>query len=183
MRSSTEKLTVSCSLRVVAIWCFSVIVINYNNYGKVAQYRAVAAGSHASRLGYQLRRVSVAMMADLATRLVPLGLRPAEATILLLVGANAGCQQGEIGEALGIQRANMVPIMARLVDGGLAVRARADGRSHAISLTSKGVAKVKAVNKVLDRQEAMFQSRLGSKALASLLGALVTLRGEVVRDV
>jgi DNA-binding MarR family transcriptional regulator len=128
------------------------------------------------RLGYQLRRVSVAMMADLSARLVPLGLRPAEATILLLVGANAGCRQGEIGEALGIKRANMVPLMARLVDGGLVARARADGRSHALSLTARGAAKVAAINKLLDRQEALFQSSLDDRSLKNLLGALATLR-------
>jgi DNA-binding MarR family transcriptional regulator len=137
----------------------------------------VLADPVADRLGYQLRRVSVAMMADLSAKLVPLGLRPAEATILLLVGANPGCQQGEIGEALGIKRANMVPLIARLVDAGLVVRARADGRSHAISLTSRGVTKVAAINKVLDRQEAQFQSSLDAKSLASLLKALATLRG------
>jgi DNA-binding MarR family transcriptional regulator len=131
----------------------------------------------AERLGYQLRRVSVAMMADLSAKLVPLGLRPAEATILLLVGANPGCQQGEIGEVLGIKRANMVPLVARLVDAGLVDRARADGRSHAITLTSRGVGKVAAINKVLDRQEAQFHASLDARSLANLLKALATLRG------
>jgi DNA-binding MarR family transcriptional regulator len=137
----------------------------------------ILADPLADRLGYQLRRVSVAMMADLSVKLVPLGLRPAEATILLLVGANPGCQQGEIGEALGIKRANMVPLIARLVDAGLVARARADGRSHAISLTARGVGKVAAVNKVLDRQEAQFHASLDSRSLANLLKALATLRG------
>jgi DNA-binding MarR family transcriptional regulator len=137
----------------------------------------VLADPLADRLGYQLRRVSAAMMADLSVKLVPLGLRPAEATILLLVGANPGCQQGEIGEALGIKRANMVPLIARLVDAGLVARARADGRSHAISLTSRGVGKVAAVNKVLDRQEAQFHASLEARSMASLLKALATLRG------
>jgi DNA-binding MarR family transcriptional regulator len=138
---------------------------------------AVLADPMAARLGYQLRRVSVAMMADLSAKLVPLGLRPAEATILLLVGANPGCQQGEIGEVLGIKRANMVPLMARLVDAGLVARARADGRSHAISLTSRGVTKVAAINKVLDRQEAQFHASLDARSLANLLKALAMLRG------
>lgn len=134
------------------------------------------------RLGYQLRRVSMAMMADLASRLVPLGLRPAEATILLLVQANAGCQQGEIGEALGIKRANMVPLMARLVDAGLVERARADGRSHALSLTKKGTARVAAVNKVLDRHEAQFAASLDGRSLAGLLASLTAMRDTETRN-
>jgi DNA-binding MarR family transcriptional regulator len=136
----------------------------------------------AARLGYQLRRVSMSMMADLAARLVPLGLRPAEATILLLLCANAGCRQGEIGESLGIKRANMVPLIARLVDAGLVVRARADGRSHALSLTSKGEARVAAINRILDRQEAQFESRLDGKSLEVLLRSLAVLRSAGEQD-
>jgi DNA-binding MarR family transcriptional regulator len=131
----------------------------------------------AARLGYQLRRVSVLMMADLGTRLAPSGLRPTEASILLLIGANAGCRQGEVGETLGIKRANMVPLIAGLVKKGLVARARADGRSHALSLTPVGRARTAAFNKLLDRQEAAFQSRLDQKSLTCLRAALATLRG------
>lgn len=128
------------------------------------------------RLGYQLRRASMALMSDLAARLEPLELRPVEATILLLIGSNPGCRQGEIAESLGIKKANMVPLMAALVDSGLVDRARADGRTHALSLTARGAAKVTALNRVLDRHEAVFRSALGSKALAALLQSLVVLR-------
>jgi DNA-binding MarR family transcriptional regulator len=131
----------------------------------------------AARLGYQLRRVSVLMMADLGARLAATGLRPTEGTILLLIGANAGCRQGEVGEALGIKRANMVPLIAGLVKKGYVARARADGRSHALTLTRVGRAKTAAFSRFLDQQEAAFQSRLDQKSLTGLLSALVTLRG------
>ena len=130
------------------------------------------------RLGYQLRRASMVMTADLAAKLAPLDLRPTEATILLLVGANPGCRQGEIGELLGIKRANMVPLVARVVGVGLVDRARADGRTHSLTLTGKGVAKVAAVKKALDRHEASFLSRLNGKSLRNLLNSLAVLRGE-----
>jgi DNA-binding MarR family transcriptional regulator len=132
----------------------------------------------AVRLGYQLRRVSVLMMADLVAQLAPTGLRPAEITILLLVGANPGCRQGEVGEALGIKRANMVPLVARLVDSGLVARAHADGRSHALSLTVKGNTRVAAIKMLLDQHEAEFRSRLSAGELAGLLKSLSKLRGE-----
>jgi DNA-binding MarR family transcriptional regulator len=131
----------------------------------------------AARLGYQLRRVSVLMMADLGARLAPTGLRPAEVSILLLIGANAGCRQGEVGDSLGIKRANMVPLVAGLVTSGMVARARADGRSHALSLTSKGSATAAAVNKLLDRHELEFRSRLDKQALAGLFDSLAKLRG------
>ena len=138
---------------------------------------ATLADPMAARLGYQLRRASVLMMADLGTRLLAIDLRPTEATILLLVGANPGCRQGEVGEALGIKRANMVPLIAGLIDKGLVARARADGRSHALTLTAAGRARTAAFNKLLDKQEAEFQSRLDRKSIANLLQALATLRG------
>jgi DNA-binding MarR family transcriptional regulator len=129
------------------------------------------------RLGYQLRRVSVLMMADLGARLAPTGLRPAEVSILLLIGANSGCRQGEVGESLGIKRANMVPLVAGLVKSGLVARARADGRSHALSLTQKGSATAAAVNRLLDQHESEFRSRLDKQALAGLFDSLAKLRG------
>jgi DNA-binding MarR family transcriptional regulator len=71
----------------------------------------------------------------------------------------------------------MVPLIARLVDAGLVARERADGRSHALSLTSRGVNKVAAINRILDRQEAQFQSSLDARSMAVLRKALATLRG------
>ena len=138
---------------------------------------AALADPMAARLGYQLRRASVQMMADLGASMTSIDLRPTEATILLLVGANPGCRQGEVGETLGIKRANMVPLIAGLIKKGLVSRARADGRSHALTLTAAGRARTAAFNKLLDRQEAEFRSRLDQKSLTNLLAALTTLRG------
>jgi DNA-binding MarR family transcriptional regulator len=129
----------------------------------------------ASRLGYQLRRASVLMMADLGTRLAPTGLRPAEVSILLLVGANPGCRQGELGEALGIKPSNMVPLIGGLIEQELVARART-GRSIALSLTPKGRAMAVTLGKLLDRHEAIFQSRLDRKHLSTVLAALAALR-------
>lgn len=130
----------------------------------------------AARLGYQLRRVSMLMMADTGIRMAHTGLRPTEATVLLLVGANPGCRQGNVGEVLGIKRANMVPLIAGLIKKGLLHRARADGRSHTLTLTPTGRAKGSAVNRLLDKQDAEYQSRLGQQPFAVLLDALAKLR-------
>ncbi len=131
----------------------------------------------ATRLGYQLRRASVLMMADLDTHLAPTGLRPAEVSILLLIGANPGCRQGEVGEMLGIKRSNMVPLIAGLIGKQLVIRARADGRSTALSLTTKGRAMGQSVNRLIDRHEAAFRARLDNQAVTDLLASLATLRG------
>jgi DNA-binding MarR family transcriptional regulator len=104
--------------------------------------------------GYQLRRASALMMGDLAKSLGRLGLRTAEASILILIGANPGITQGEAGQILGIQRANMVPLTAQLMAKGLIERERADGRSHSLHITSRGKALAeKCENAMLQHEE------------------------------
>lgn len=89
-------------------------------------------------LGYHLRRASVAVMADLTAALAPLNLTPAEASVLFVIGAANGVTQAEIGRVLGIQRANMAPLMARLVKARLVKREAVDGRSQALTLSRGG---------------------------------------------
>jgi DNA-binding MarR family transcriptional regulator len=89
-------------------------------------------------LGYQLRRASSAMMGELARGLARLELRPSEASVLLLIGANPGITQSELGRVLGIKRANMAPLSAALERRDLILRTRVDGRSQGLSLTEKG---------------------------------------------
>ncbi len=89
-------------------------------------------------LGYQLRRASQAMLEDLVDTLKDLDLRPTGASVLLLVAANPGITQSRIGQILAIERANMVPMTAKLSAQGLLTRSRADGRSHGLHLTDEG---------------------------------------------
>ena len=93
-----------------------------------------------SLVGYRLRRASMAMMADLLGALTPLGLSAGEASFLLLVGANPGCRQSDVGRTLEIKRANMTPLVARMKARGLVVDAPIDGRSRSLTLTDEGKA-------------------------------------------
>ena len=129
-----------------------------------------------NRLGYQLRRTSALLMADLGVRLAPMELRPSDVAVLLVILANTGCQQGAVADLLGIKPANMVPLIARLVQQGLVDRTRVDGRSHALSLTAKGRARTAAVGHLLQEHESEFQSRLDQAELARLFASLTTLR-------
>lgn len=82
--------------------------------------------------GYMLRRASAAVMADLAQALAPLNLRASEASIILYVSENPGSMMSEVGEALGIKRTNLGPIIKLLQARGLISRKRIDGRSQAL---------------------------------------------------
>jgi DNA-binding MarR family transcriptional regulator len=100
----------------------------------------LAADPFEGLLGYHLRRLSVQVMADFTEALAPLGLKPAEASVLYAVGAGAGLTQSDIGKTLGIQRANMAPLIAGLMRRGLVERDRVDGRSQALRLSAAGQA-------------------------------------------
>jgi DNA-binding MarR family transcriptional regulator len=88
--------------------------------------------------GYALRRASAAVMAKLAERLAALDLRPSEASVLLVIDANPGVTQSEIGRLLDIARANMAPLTGRLAARDLIVRQSAAGRSHGLTLSVSG---------------------------------------------
>jgi DNA-binding MarR family transcriptional regulator len=91
-----------------------------------------------SHLGYHLRRASAAMFGDLTRNLADLALKPADASALLLIGANPGITLSAVGRALGIHRANMTPIATMLHRRDLVERHRADGRSNGLTLTAPG---------------------------------------------
>ncbi|WP_394442371.1 MarR family winged helix-turn-helix transcriptional regulator (plasmid) [Sphingobium naphthae] len=126
----------------------------------------------ASRLGYLLRRASATMMADLGEALGAVGLRPVEGTILILVGANPGCIQSELGRALGIKRANMVPLVAGLTAQDYLEKSPVDGRSFALSLTPRGEKARARVDEIMDAHEAGFARLLADMDQQQLRTAL-----------
>jgi DNA-binding MarR family transcriptional regulator len=105
--------------------------------------------------GYALRRAAAAIQAEFSAMLHPLGLRPTDASILVLIAANPGVTQSALGQNLGVQRANMVPLVARLEENGYIARIAVDGRSFGLKLTKSGAqlcAKVKAAIKIHQQQ-------------------------------
>ena len=138
-----------------------------------------------SRLGYQLRRASAVMMADLSRELADLDLRPAEVTALLVIAENPDCSQTEVGQVLAIKRANMVPIISRLMERGLVERRRIDGRSHALTLTDHGRRTAIDAQDRIDRHETRFTQILDPGDVGMLFRCLPTIRtarGPAVED-
>lgn len=128
-----------------------------------------------SRLGYLLRRASSAMMADLGTALAEIALRPVEGTILILVGANPGCTQSDLGRMLGIKRANMVPLISALATRGYIEKSPVDGRSLALSLTAQGERVRQAVENVMDVHESRFERLLAGADESALRQSLALI--------
>lgn len=127
-------------------------------------------------LGYQLRRASSVMMADLASSLRETGLRPVEASILLVIESSPGCTQSDIGRLLAIKRANMVPLIAGLVRRDLIYRAPVDGRSQALFLSPAGDALARDARRAIDAHEQGFRSLFDEAIASQLLDALRRIR-------
>lgn len=129
-------------------------------------------------LGYQLRRASNVMMADLGSRLQAIELRPVEASILTLIDANPGCTQSDLGRSLGIQRANMVPLMVGLTKATLVDRAPVSGRSQALRLTRTGTERLEMVRAIIEAHEARFRCLFAPELREAALEVLRSIREE-----
>lgn len=128
--------------------------------------------------GYQLRRASAVMMADLTERLAPSGLTVVEASLLWLVETRSGATQSEIGRTLGVQRANMVPLITKLSGRGLIKKTRVDGRSQGLSLTEAGRSQMEMVKAIIAAHEEKFSACLAGMDRSKLFAMLRSIRSQ-----
>lgn len=115
-------------------------------------------------------------MADLASALRETGLRPVEASILQVIETSPGCTQSDIGRLLAIKRANMVPLIAGLIQQDLVYRAPVDGRSQALFLSPSGETRASQARDAIETHERRFQSLFDDPAFGKLLSALRKIR-------
>jgi len=125
--------------------------------------------------GYLLQRASAAALADLNRRLAPLGLRHAGVAMLMLIEARPGITQSQAGRILDIQRANMVPFVARLETLGVIRRKRVDGRSQALELTSRGRVLLERARRVVQAHEGVLLGRVPEELRPVVLPVLMAL--------
>jgi DNA-binding MarR family transcriptional regulator len=128
-------------------------------------------------LGYCLRRAQVSVFQKFLSTFEDVQLRPVEFSILTLIQDNPGRKQTEISHALGIKRANFVPIIDALEARDLVERrpSAEDRRANALYLTRAGIKFILAVHKRHDALEGQFTLRLGGQAKRTELLALLRL--------
>ena len=138
---------------------------------------AVRMGPLGGLVGYRLRRASAAMSADYSDAMQELGVRQVHFGMLSVIAENPGIGQGVLGRALGIQRANMVPLVTVLVERGLVSRdvSVADRRALELRLSPAGEALLEACMARIrvheDRMLGSFSSEERAQ-LADLLGRI-----------
>ncbi len=125
--------------------------------------------------GYLLQRAASNALAELNQRLAPLGLRHAGVAMLMLVEARPGITQSQAGRILDIQRANMVPFVARLEGLGVIRRRQVDGRSQALELTGRGRMLLGRARGVVAAHEAELLERVPGKLRPMVLPVLRAL--------
>jgi DNA-binding MarR family transcriptional regulator len=128
-------------------------------------------------IGYMLRRAQLRVFQDFIETLGGLDIRPAQFSVLTLVGANEGLRQSEICVALGIKRANLVGLVDELEGRGLLKRARiaSDRRSRALSLTGKGRRLLASLNAPVLAHDKRIAQRIGPADRARLLALLAAI--------
>lgn len=128
-------------------------------------------------LGYQLRRASVLIMSDLHTRLESLKLTITMASTLMVISENTGAKLIEIGQCLEVKRANITPIINDLEKRELLERIIA-GRSHALTLTQKGIAIVSEIRQAITASEQHYFGHLDDSARHHLQSILISIRSQ-----
>lgn len=128
--------------------------------------------------GYVLRRASIATMARLHDHLNAHDLRATEASLILLLGERSGLTQSEAGRILGIKRANMVPLTAKLEARGFLSRRQVSGRSQELSLTDLGKQLLADVRSTLATHEGETMARVPEALRPHVVPILLALWGQ-----
>ncbi len=133
-------------------------------------------------VGYHMRRASAVIANDFSRAIAGTGMRQVLFGILSIIEANPGINQGNVGRALGIQRANMVSLVNELVDAGLVLRETAadDRRAFALTLTPDGEAMVATcLKRIRDHEDTLMadMSDQDRATLVRLLGRIEAKEG------
>lgn len=129
-------------------------------------------------LGYFLRRAQVWVFQDFIKTLSAVDLRPAQYSVLVVIGANPGLSQAELADRLAIERARLVHMLDHLQKRGLTERlpSPTDRRTHALQLTREGQKVLKRAKALANKHEERLAQRLGPDAREQVLNLLGEMR-------
>jgi DNA-binding MarR family transcriptional regulator len=136
--------------------------------------KPIQLGTLNDRVGYFVRRFQVWIFQDFMQTLKSAQIRPAQYSVLVLIGANAGLSQADLADALGIERARLVRLLDELERRGLTMRLRSttDRRSHTLFLTPDGRRVLERLEILVARHERHVVDRLGSARRNALIKLL-----------
>lgn len=125
-------------------------------------------------LGYFVRRLQIHIFQDFIRSLAPFDVRPAQYSVLVLIGSNPGQPQAAIARALNIERAALAKMLHEL-EGREWIRrlpSVRDGRSHALFLTREGEKAMTRIKALARAHERRLERHVGTKRHRELLNLL-----------
>jgi DNA-binding MarR family transcriptional regulator len=125
-------------------------------------------------LGYFMRRAQVAVFQDFIRTLSAIDIRPAQYSVLVVIGANRGLSQADVSGLLGIERARLVRLLDRLEKRGLTRRlpSPTDRRSHVLKLTASGQSVLRRAKALAALHEERLLAALGPAHYRTTMEAL-----------
>jgi DNA-binding MarR family transcriptional regulator len=125
-------------------------------------------------VGYRLRRAQIAAFTLFTQFMSEFDIRPTQFAILTVIRDNPGLSQSQISDALGLKRANLVPLLDGLEGRGLLVRSPspADRRSYCLHLTDHGQERMREIQGRHDAYEQELTTALGVAGRTALLALL-----------
>ena len=134
-------------------------------------------GELETALGLWLRLAQQKDLRGFGRRFAESGVSQVQYAALLIIDANPGCRQSELGAALRIKQPNLVEPLESLAARGLIVRAvdPRDRRAQTLGLTPEGRDLLATLRATHGELIAGYRARLGDDGYAQLLGLLRAL--------
>jgi DNA-binding MarR family transcriptional regulator len=128
--------------------------------------------------GYLLRQAQLAVFTDFVRHQSGPVTTPGQFGLLLVIGKHPGRTQSELGDALGIRRTNLVPVLDQFETLGLVRRAPClrDRRANRLYLTRAGEAILKRATAAHQKHESRITDLLGETGRRKLMELLNKLR-------
>ncbi len=125
-------------------------------------------------LGFHLRLAQEASFHAFARRTGEAELRPGRFAILVLIDANPGISQTELGAAAGRDKSTLTPALADLERRGLLLRQRAahDRRSNLLTLTGAGRDVLRTLSRHAAAHDAQLDALVGEESKAAFMATL-----------
>lgn len=130
------------------------------------------------QLSYQILRTSSLAMNKLVKSLAPLKLIPSNASAMLMIAANPGIIQSDLGRRLGIKRANISTIISDFKDREF-IDVQSKGRAHLLFLNEKGQALVSEIEQTMNHHEKICFSHLDKTKTEGTISALKSIRQQL----
>jgi DNA-binding MarR family transcriptional regulator len=134
----------------------------------------ISLGLLSGLLGYSLRRAQVAVFQNFTEVVGASELTPGQFGVLVVIDANPGLSQTQLGNALGIDRSTVVAVIDRLETRGLVARQAApnDRRSHALHLSDSGKITLRRLTERVRAHERQIARHLSADDQARLIELL-----------